>query len=104
MTGNPIRTTLFVTGVMIASSSLLIGHRSDGIVRAAERLEKIEARPVRGYDTHVHLDGRYREGGEWLTDFLAPAATGLDSMNAVGVGVSLIMPPPFHPETALEPI
>ncbi|MFQ5637725.1 MAG: amidohydrolase family protein [bacterium] len=59
---------------------------------------------LRNIDTHIHLDGIYRSGNSWLTDFDAAAATALAAMDEAGVKMSLLMPPPFSPEKASSPV
>lgn len=48
-------------------------------------------------DTHSHLDGVYRLGGVWESDYDAAARTAMTTMDEAGVQKSLLLPPPFPP-------
>lgn len=49
-------------------------------------------------DTHVHLEGKYRSGRVFHSDYDKAAETALATMNDLGIQKSLIMPQPFPPD------
>ncbi len=58
-------------------------------------------------DVHAHLDWFYPTGGQgagWTEDTDAAVATALGVMDAAGVEVALLMPPPFTRAKLAEPI
>ncbi len=50
------------------------------------------------------MDAFYQQGGVWVSDFAAAAATAVATMDAAGIDISLVMPPPFVAAKAASPL
>lgn len=82
-------------GWLIASSAVLLVL--SGVVRV-EGLDPGGQRSDGGYiDTHMHLDGMYREPGGMVKDYEGAADNLVAMMDRLGVARALVMPPPQSP-------